>query len=357
MEGGHALRSQVCRSSRRTFGGVSGRVGLQVKAGGPLQARRTASPWAGSRRASGRSRAVADRGAVNHQRIGRLLERAVQPPQHVAEHLRQTAALLQGASSNRTACRRGRIQVSNGLRDANGASASMSGSAAITRRPSSSSCRMMSQNRQRSFASVVRARALDLGAAISRGTTGSASSWGVTVRQGGAGRGAVVLEQARTGGTGCRGAGPGRARAAPSSTRAMPSSSRRGQRVLVPRRLDHHLVRADAGHLVEQPLALAIEDGLDADHRRLVGNDARCASRGRSARRPIDPPTARAASCARGRRKAGTAGRARDARARDGNRSAAAARCRSRPTGPSPGRARYSATVTPRAQLPANACV
>src|SRR5688572_19010317 len=40
------------------------------------------------------------------------------------------------------------------------------------------------------------------------------------------------------------------------------------------RRLDDHLVGADAVHLVEESLALAVERAFDAQHGELVGHDA-----------------------------------------------------------------------------------
>src|ERR687898_1910343 len=48
----------------------------------------------------------------------------------------------------------------------------------------------------------------------------------------------------------------------------------RRQRLLVARRLDDHLVGADAVHLVEEALALAVERAFDAQHGKLVRHDA-----------------------------------------------------------------------------------
>src|SRR5688500_67814 len=48
----------------------------------------------------------------------------------------------------------------------------------------------------------------------------------------------------------------------------------RRQRLLMPGRLDDHLVRADAIHLVEQTFALAVERAFHAQHGELVRHDA-----------------------------------------------------------------------------------
>ena len=62
----------------------------------------------------------------------------------------------------------------------------------------------------------------------------------------------------------------------------------RGQRLRVLGRLDDHLVGADAVHLVEQPLALAVERALDLQRGELVRDDPHVPPGRRSA-----PPPAR----------------------------------------------------------------
>src|SRR5688572_23232095 len=69
----------------------------------------------------------------------------------------------------------------------------------------------------------------------------------------------------------------------------------RRQRLLVTRGLDDDLMGADAVHLVEQPLALAVERTLDTQHGILIGHDAQIPARavGAAAVAPVRQQLAR----------------------------------------------------------------
>ena len=130
----------------------------------------------------------------------------------------------------------------------------------------------MSQKTQRSLSLKCRC-APSSSSRTKSGTIGSAISWRVAVLERRAGRRAVVLEQQDV-------AEPDVVLQIEHAVAERPQHAldlrlrHRRKPLVVIGRLDDDLVRADAAHPVEHPLALAVERALDAQRRELVGHDA-----------------------------------------------------------------------------------